>query len=274
MNNYGESFCLTLPTNDPVLAVIAESAGINRICIDIERLGKRERQPEDSARISDHSIADIAVIKKELLNTELIVRINPINKFSGIEIDAVIDSGADLVMLPFFREVNEVEQFIKLINKRARCVLLLETSNAIVHLTDITKINEVEEIMVGLNDLHKELRLNNHFELLTSSLMDFIGSEIKKNNIAFSFGGVGRVDDNSLPIPSNLILAQYPLQGAFGAWISRSFINGIDPKKDLIGSIQKLRNHLSTLSKTPDLYQGESKEKIKYLCNCLNLDSR
>ena len=54
MNDYGESFCLTLPTNDPVLAVIAESAGINRICIDIERLDKRERQPEDSARISDH----------------------------------------------------------------------------------------------------------------------------------------------------------------------------------------------------------------------------
>ena len=265
MQTYGNSFSLTFLTNKPAFAIVAEDAGIDRICIDLERIGKRERQPELNARISDHTISDIESIKKSIKKTSLIVRINPINPASQAEINAVIDSGADLLMLPFFRRTEEIEQFLGYTNGRARCTLLLETSSALARLEEITKIAGVEEIMVGLNDLHKELRLNNHFELLSSNLMNYISNEIRKNKIAFSFGGVGRVDDASFAVPSNLILPHYPLYKANGAWLSRSFLHGMDIETELKEAVIKLRNHLTKLSESPRYLLEKNRIKLKTL---------
>ena len=271
MQTYGDTFCLTLVTNRPAFAIVAENAGINRICIDLERIGKRERQSEFNARISDHTIADIESIKNSLKKTSLIVRINPINPSSRAEINAVIDSGADLLMLPFFRSAKEVEQFIEYTNGRARCTLLLETSSALARLEEITKIAGVEEIMVGLNDLHKELRLNNHFELLSSNLMSHIGTEIRKNKIAFSFGGVGRVDDASFAVPSNLILPHYLLYKANGAWLSRSFLHGINIETEFKEAVLKLRNHFTKLSESPKPLLEQNRIKLKTLSQSFRL---
>ena len=146
---------------------------------------------QDNARITVKEIAD----QIHLSTTPVHERIKRLEANGVIKQYATLIDGTKVkkgLMVICYVSLNQHSkksggQFIKLINKRARCVLLLETSTAIVHLTDITKINEVEEIMVGLNDLHRELRLNNHFELLASSLMDFISSEIKKNNILKNF---------------------------------------------------------------------------------------
>ena len=41
--------------------------------------------------------------------------------------------------------------------------------------------------------------------------------------IPFGFAGIGRVNDSRLPIPGNLIYAQYPRLGATRALVSRVF---------------------------------------------------
>ena len=61
-------------TNKPDVALVAQSAGVDRIWIDLEVLGKKERQGHVDSVKSDHSIEDISVIKPLLNQSELQVR--------------------------------------------------------------------------------------------------------------------------------------------------------------------------------------------------------
>ena len=86
-----------------------------------------------------------------MLNTsELLVRVNPIFEGSKIEIDRVIEDGADIVMLPFFKTKEEVETFVKYVNKRAEVMLLLETPDATEVIDDILS---VEGMIISILDL-------------------------------------------------------------------------------------------------------------------------
>ena len=87
-------------TNDVNVALIAEKYGVDRIWIDLETLGKEERQKNMDSVKSNHSIEDIKKIAPLLTKSEMLVRINPINVNSENEINTVIDAGADIIMLP------------------------------------------------------------------------------------------------------------------------------------------------------------------------------
>ena len=50
---------LTLWTNDPDTARSADAAGIDRIGVDLDRLGKAERQAGLATWISPHTVADL-----------------------------------------------------------------------------------------------------------------------------------------------------------------------------------------------------------------------
>ena len=63
-------------TNDPQVALIAEKHGVDRIWIDLETLGKAERQPGNTVK-SDHKINDIRRIKPLLTRSEMLVRVQP-----------------------------------------------------------------------------------------------------------------------------------------------------------------------------------------------------
>ena len=53
-------------TNDVKIANIAENAGVDRIFIDLETIGKQERQGGMDTVQSKHSISDISKIKSSL----------------------------------------------------------------------------------------------------------------------------------------------------------------------------------------------------------------
>src|SRR5262245_36722874 len=56
-------FVLTLLSRDPPLIRAADRAGVDRLGIDIERLGKRQRQGHiANARISDHELEDLRLV--------------------------------------------------------------------------------------------------------------------------------------------------------------------------------------------------------------------
>ena len=69
-------------TNHPEIAKIAENAGVDRIFIDLEQIGKAERQGGMDTVQSLHSLDDIKKVKSVLLKTELLVRSNPIHEGS------------------------------------------------------------------------------------------------------------------------------------------------------------------------------------------------
>lgn len=124
-------------TNQPKIAKIADENGVDRIFIDLETIGKQERQGGMDTVQSKHSISDISKVKSAVKNAQIMVRVNPIHDSteeylsSKDEIDAVIEAGADIIMLPYFKSAQEVEKFIQYVNGRVKVLPLVETPDRI-----------------------------------------------------------------------------------------------------------------------------------------------
>src|SRR5262245_38611362 len=122
---------LSLITDDVSLAAEAERAGIDRIMIDLEREGKAQRQAGRHLFQSTHSLESVARVKAVLRRAGMIVRLNPLSVRTAQELEAVIASGADVVMLPYFFTPDEVHRFLDLVDGRCRVSLLVETRSAV-----------------------------------------------------------------------------------------------------------------------------------------------
>lgn len=221
--SYGSDFVLTLFTNDTDLAKAANDAGINRIGLDLEKIGKEHRQDASKAWISNHQMHELQAIRDQLTQAALFCRTNPIHAGSRDEIDYLIDQGVAVLMLPMFRTVKEAATFIELVDGRAFVSLLVETAAAAMRLKEIVKLPGIGEIHFGLNDMYLDMKLSNHFEVLTSGLLEMLSDIALTAEIPFGFAGIGRVNDSRLPISSDLIYAQYPRLGATRALVARVF---------------------------------------------------
>jgi hypothetical protein len=242
---FGDAFRLTLLTNDPERAAEADAAGVDRVGVDLEWIGKSERQPGLDARISAHTLDDLGRVAPSVTRAELFARINPIHAGTADEIEAVLSCGAQSLLLPHFETVEEVAAFVAAVRGRARVAVLLETAAAATRVREILAVRGIDEVVIGLNDLHLQMRVANHFELLASPLLEMLASEARRRGLPVGIGGIGRVDDHSLPIPSDLVYAQYPRLRATGAWLARSFVNSLLPGDDLGAAVRAARTRLS-----------------------------
>lgn len=66
----------------------------------------------------------------------------------------MLAAGADYIMLPMYRTREDVETFIGYVKGRAKTMLLLETIDAQKNLEDYVDLPGIDEIHIGLNDLH------------------------------------------------------------------------------------------------------------------------
>lgn len=164
-------------TNNPEIGCIAEEAGVERIWIDLEVTGKAERQPYESVK-SKHEISDITNVKNALTKSCVQVRINPVYEGSQVEINNCIERGADILMLPYFKTVREVQNFLGFVNGRARTNLLVETKEAVENLDEILGLEGIDEIHIGLNDLHLSYNKKFMFELLTDGTVEKICKKV------------------------------------------------------------------------------------------------
>ena len=149
----------------------------------------------------------------------LLVRINPIHDNSTVEINQVINAGADTLMLPMFREPEEVKIFVEAVGERARCCLLLETVGATSNLQKCIQVPGIDEVHIGLNDLHLELELDFMFEPLANGMIDELCAILRHSGIPFGIGGLARVGEGLLP--AELLLSEHVRLGSSGAILSR-----------------------------------------------------
>ena len=210
-------------TNNPDVAAVAQSCGVDRIWIDLETLGKEERQGKIDSVKSHHTIQDIKRLRPIISESELLVRINPINSASKQEIEDVIDAGADMIMLPMWKTVEDVQKFIEFVNRRVKTTLLLETKEAVQCLDEVLELGGFDEIHIGLNDLHLSYGLNFMFELLSNGTVEMLCNKIRQYNLPYGFGGIARIGEGILPA-EKIIMEHYRL-GSTRAILSRSFCN-------------------------------------------------
>ena len=146
-------------TNSPDIALIAEAAGVDRIFVDMEYIGKDIRQHGMDTVQHHHTLEDLASVRAVVTRSKVLVRCNPIHEATALyldsatEIDSIIASGAAIIMLPYFKTVTEVRTFLSLVNGRARTCLLVETPEAVENIREILDLPGVDEVFIGLNDL-------------------------------------------------------------------------------------------------------------------------
>lgn len=223
-------------TNQPKIAKIADENGVDRIFVDLEKIGKQERQGGMDTVQSQHSIEDIVKVKKVLENAELLVRVNPIHEAteeycsSKEEIDAVIDAGADILMLPYFKSVEEVQNFIKYVDGRTKTMLLLETPEAATVIDEILNISGIDEMFIGLNDLSLGYKKKFMFELLADGTVEQLCFKFKQAGIPYGFGGIAAIGTGMLPA-EHIIREHYRL-GSTCVILSRSFCDTNKEKRE------------------------------------------
>lgn len=217
------SICLMYITNKPSVALIAEKSGVDRIFLDMEYIGKAERQCGMDTVLCSHSISDIKAVRSVITRSELLVRCNSFYDGTEKEINDIIEAGADVVMLPYFKTVNEVKRFVSYVNGRAKVCLLLETPEAVERIDDILAIDGVDEIHIGINDLSIGYGKKFLFEVLADGTVDYICSKIKEAGLKYGFGGIASLGRGLLP-SEHVIMEHYRL-GSQMAILSRSFCN-------------------------------------------------
>lgn len=208
-------------TNDENVALIAEKSGVDRIWIDLETLGKEQRQKNFDSVKSHHSIEDIRRIRPLLTTSELLVRVNPWHDGSVEEINAVIGAGAQRIMLPMWESSEEAKYFIDTVNGCVKTSLLLETRGAEECLDEVLKLDGIDEIHIGLNDLHIQYSLHFMFELLANGTVERICNKIKEAGIPYGFGGIARLGYGD--VPAEMVIAEHYRLGSTRAILSRAF---------------------------------------------------
>lgn len=268
-------------TNKPEVAKIAEDVGVDWIFIDMEFIGKSFRQGGLDTVQNHHTVEDVKTIRKAITKSKLLVRVNPIHgafenyPSSKDEINAVIDAGADIVMLPFFKTVEEVKTFVSLVGGRAKTLPLLETVEAESLIDDILEIPGIDMIHIGLNDLHLGKGMKFMFQLLADGTVDLLASKIKSKGIPFGFGGLAQLQTGLLP--GNKVLIEHYRLGSSMVIVSRSFCNTDvltdvdDVSKVFHKGIKEIRDlELEIQDKPEDYFIENHKFVIEAVNNIIN----
>lgn len=208
-------------TNNPSVAMAAQDCGVKRVWIDLETLGKEERQKGMNTVKSKHSLSDISALRVVLNKSELLVRVNPINDSSKAEIDEAIERGADMLMLPMFKTVEEVKTFITYVGGRVKTTLLFETKESYELQDDLLSLGGFDEAHIGLNDMHISMGLTFMFELLSNGVVETMCSKFKAAGIPYGFGGIAKIGEGLLP--AECVIAEHYRLGSTRAILSRSF---------------------------------------------------
>ena len=229
-------------TNDPEFAQRCDALPGMRLFVDLEKNGKAERQKGLDTFISTHHSGDVARIKSVLRNSQLMVRVNPLQEGREeavrAEVDEVLAQGADLLMLPMFTRAAQLKSFSEIVAGRVPFVPLLETSGALECLDEWIDTPGIHEVFVGLNDLHLSLGCRFMFEPLLMGHVDRVASAAKARGLRFGFGGIARVHEGVLP--GRDVLGEHLRLGSGAVILSRTF-KRLESSQSFEDSVLELR---------------------------------
>jgi hypothetical protein len=232
-------------TNDPAFARRCDALPGFRLFVDLERMGKAERQAGRNTFISAHQLDDVGRIKRVLRRSALMVRVNPLHDGTAGEVQAALQQGADRLMLPMFARASEVREFTQLVAGRAPVTLLLETAGALASLDEWIAVPGLDEVYVGLNDLHLSMGHGFMFEPLALGCVDRVATAAKRARLKFGFGGIARLDEGLLP--GRDVLAEHLRLRSGSVILSRTF-HRAEAGGSFEAEVRKLRQAEAELS--------------------------
>lgn len=87
--------------------------------------------------------------------------------------------------------------------------------------------------------------VGNRFAVLLSEEVERVSEATLRAGLRFGLGGLGRVDDLTLPIRSDLLYAQHVRLGSTAALVSRRFAAADGDPAGLPGAVRAMRDRLA-----------------------------
>lgn len=231
--------------DDPDIARYVSENGVDRLFVDLECIGKHERQKGTASWESKQTLEDVSKIREAAPAAHVLVRINPLHEDSKAELDGAIARGADSIMLPMFRSTDELARFFDLLADRAEAVPLVETYDALRAIPELIEKLPLTSLHIGLNDLHLDMRLDFMFQLITDGFLDEPCSAMRAGGVPFGIGGIARAGEGI--VSPDYLLGEHVRLGSSAAILSRTFhreaesLQQLQENMDFPGEVAKLR---------------------------------
>ena len=211
------NFELLVLTADPLQAQLVTAAGADAVIIDWENQGKYQRQSGADTQINADTPADLRRVR-QAISAPIICRINGPGPTLRAEVETALDCGADELLLPMVRHLDEALQFLDAVDGRCRAGILIETPPAVALAPQLGAL-PLHRIYVGLNDLAIARRSPSIFSALSDGTVDSVRPHVQTR---FGVAGLTRPTSGN-PIPCSLLMGEIlRLQSSF-SFLRRSF---------------------------------------------------
>jgi hypothetical protein len=251
----------------------AVAAGIDAVLIDWEYTGKERRQASADTQINHDTVDDLRRVRA-CTDALVVCRINgrgeammwevgqPIEAEASEplpptdEIEQAIGAGADELLLPMVRTVEEVELVLDQVAGRCGVGILIETLEAVELVEELARL-PLSRVYVGLNDLAIERKSQNIFIPLIDGTLERIRQPF---HVPFGFGGV-TVPDRGYPIPCRLLIGELARLKCNFSFLRRSFHADIQGR-DLAVEVPRIHDAISEAFRWPPDVMAQNRSEL------------
>lgn len=245
-------FGLFLFSVDDNYVTTAFEAGIDGVVVDWEHIGKAERQKGADTQINYNTVDDLRRIR-QLFAGHIICRINNVPMVASQEAQQAIDHGADEILIPMVRRVDEVEKILTVVNNQVQTSVMVETLEAIQIAGQLAQL-PLARVYVGLNDLALQSNMLNIFENVHNGTVEQLSKHFV--NLPFGFGGL-TIPTSGEPIPSRLLMGEMVRLNCAFTFLRRSFLRDT-PRHKLQTAVVSIRQALELMTqRSPDECQAD-----------------
>jgi hypothetical protein len=197
----------------------AVAAGVAGAVVDWELRGKARRQRGHDTQINRDTPQDLSRVR-QATSGRVLCRLNAHGPWTAGEVDDAIARGADELLLPMVRTIEQVDRTLDLVDGRCGLGILIETPPAVVAAAGLAS-RPLSRIYVGLNDLRITRGSAELFEPLVDGTVDRIRAHVE--HLPFGVAGLTR-PDAGWPLPCRLLIRELSRLGTDFTFLRRSFL--------------------------------------------------
>lgn len=195
-------------------------AGAAGVVVDWERRGKRRRQAGCDTQINADTPDDLAAVRAAT-DGRVVCRVNGWGPWTASEIDLAVTLGADEVLLPMVRRVEEVDAAVERVAGRCGLGILVETCDAVRRAEDLL-LRPLSRVYLGMNDLMIDRGSGPLFAALVDGTADRLAELAAAAGIPFGLGGLTRPEGGH-PVPCRLLAGELARLSVSFTFLRRSF---------------------------------------------------